>query len=191
VTAFFRDPDVFEALARRVIPALARSVNPIRVWSAGCASGAELYSVAVLLAQAGLLSRCTLLGTDCRPSAIALARSGIVDDAELAALPERLRAACFEAASDGRWRPVAAIRDHIRWKVADVTRGLEAGPWDLILWRNVAIYLRTDTAGALREALANSLCSGGFLVTGRAESMPQLRRVARGVYRSAGGDDGW
>ncbi len=77
VTEFFRDPAVFEAVRARVVPELAaRGRGPLRIWSAGCSSGEELYSLAILLAEAGLLAGSFLLGTDCRIEAVRQARSG-------------------------------------------------------------------------------------------------------------------
>jgi chemotaxis methyl-accepting protein methylase len=77
VTQFFRDADVFDALRALVLPELRASVHsPLRIWSIGCSNGAEIYSVAILLAEHGLLERCVLLGTDCRTDAVEQASRG-------------------------------------------------------------------------------------------------------------------
>ena len=83
VTEFFRDAAVFEGIRTEVMPALAARGGQLRIWSAGCSSGEELYSVAILLAEAGLLARSFLLGTDCRIEAIRQARSALYNAAAL------------------------------------------------------------------------------------------------------------
>src|SRR5207248_1961585 len=85
VTSFFRDAAVFKHLAEHVLPALPRA-NP-RIWSAGCSDGGELYSVAMLMAELGLLEGAVLLGSDCRPPAVACAREGRYDLAAVRDVP--------------------------------------------------------------------------------------------------------
>jgi len=87
VTSFFRDPTVFEALGHTVIPRLLSQKKGPRIWSAGCSEGQELYSAAMLLAERGGLQRSTLLGTDCRPDALARDREGCYDHFSLRTLP--------------------------------------------------------------------------------------------------------
>ena len=79
VTEFFREPAVFDFLRTQVLPVLAGGNRRLRIWSAACSSGAELYSMAILLSETGLLERSYLLGTDCRGDAIERARLGLYD----------------------------------------------------------------------------------------------------------------
>ena len=82
VTEFFRDPAVFEAVRARVVPELAACRRgPLRICSAGCSSGEELYSLAILLAEAGVLAGSFLLGTDCRIEAVRQASAGVYNAA--------------------------------------------------------------------------------------------------------------
>jgi chemotaxis methyl-accepting protein methylase len=185
VTGFFRDTAVFEGLRDKVLPSLAGRPGPLRVWSAACSTGAELYSVAILLAEAGLLDRSFLLGTDCRGDAIDRARLGLYDATTLTLVRRATRDKYFEPAGQ-RWRPVAALRRQVRWKVADLARSIEAGPWALILWRNLAIYLTPDLVAAIWRRLAEALAPGGFLVVGKAERPPAslgLSALRRGIYQ--------
>ncbi len=187
VTAFFRDTDVFDALRERVVPVLAERVDRIRVWSAGCASGDELYSFAILLSEGALLERAYLLGTDCRSDVIEAARTAVHDYSITGA--DRLLLKYFEAAADKAWRPVDCLRRTIEWKVADVLRGAEAGPWHVIFWRNAAIYLNPGPAAAVCRRLVSELSPGGFLVLGKAERPPSdagLVPVSRCIYRKRG-----
>jgi chemotaxis protein methyltransferase CheR len=188
VSQFFRDPLVFETLRTSVIPELAARPRPLRVASIGCASGAELYSVAMMLAEAGALDRSSLRGFDCRPSAINLARRGLFAGDALGDLDLGLRSRYFEPVGDG-WRVVDAIRHRTNWRVLDATRDCPAGPWDIVLCRNLVIYLQTRAADLLFERLSEQLGPGGWLVVGHAERPPaslKLTQLARCVYRTHG-----
>jgi chemotaxis methyl-accepting protein methylase len=184
VTSFYRDPAVFERLREQVLPTLlARAVGgpmrPLRVWSIGCADGAELYSVAMLLDDAGALEGSELLGTDCRPEAIRRARIASYDFDALRSLPEPLRARYFVAErASGRYHVRRELCDDARWRVADILAAHEPGLWDLILCRNVAMYMRSAVLGALWARLGASLAPGGVLVLGKAERPIGLRRLA-------------
>lgn len=187
VTDFFRDQPVFDALRRQVLPELARPARPLRIWSAGCSSGAELYSVAILLDQAGLLAKSHLLGTDCREDAITDARECLYSSHELRGMEPSPRRRHFEPVG-ALWRPIEPLRRRVHWKVADLNRGVEDGPWDMILWRNMAIYLTAEAAGPIWRGLVSALAHGGVLVVGKAERPPvelPLTCMARCIYRAA------
>jgi chemotaxis protein methyltransferase CheR len=188
VSDFFRDPMVFRTLQTHVIPGLAELPRPLRLASVGCSSGAELYSVAMLLGQANLLHRSHLLGIDCRPAAVEFARAGLFADSALTGLDEGLRARYLDVVPGGG-RVVATLRQHTAWRVLDATRECPPGPWDVVLCRNVVIYLQDGAGQALFERLTRQLAPGGFLVVGNAERPPAslgLTQVARSVYRTHG-----
>lgn len=171
VTEFFRDPSVFESIRTGILPGLAARKKNVRIWSVACSSGAELYSMAILLSEAGLLEGSFLLGTDCRGDAIEQARAGLYEAGELQFLDPSLRSRYFLSHS-GLIRPVEALRNRIIWKTADVLNGPEQGPWDIILWRNVAIYLEPKSAAAIWNGFVPVLAPGGVLVAGKAERPP-------------------
>jgi chemotaxis methyl-accepting protein methylase len=185
VTEFCRDPAVFAYLREYVLPQLGWAPHVPRIWSAACSEGQELYSVAACLAELDLLERCELLGTDCRPEAIARARAGEYAS-EAAAKPPAAwqRAHLFPAAGRARIHP--RLRTAVTWRVADLLTAVESGPWDLIFCRNMAIYLEPDVAAALWRRLASQLAPGGCLVTGKAENpIPSapLERAGPCLYR--------
>lgn len=184
VTAFARDERVFEAVKLQALPRLVEREGGLRVWSAGCADGEELFTVALLLAEAGLLERAELLGTDCRRDVILRASLACYPDHDLAPLPGALRDRYFAGTADGR-HPVREVTSRVGWKVADLTCMVEKGPWDIILCRNLAIYLRREAGERLWRSLAGELREGGFLVTGKAEhpACPGLVRIGPSLYR--------
>lgn len=171
VTDFFRDPIVFDGLRLTVLPELSNRPGPLRIWSAACSSGPELYSLAILLAEAGLLDRSFLLGTDCRTDAIAVAQRGTYTEAQVRSLPARIRTDYFESDEEG-WRVAGRLRERVHWHVSDLWSGAEAGPWDIIVWRNAAIYLKPAPVARMISALVAALRVGGFLVLGKAERPP-------------------
>ena len=187
-TEFFREPDAFDFLRAQALPALAGSNRRLRIWSAACSTGAELYSVAMLLSEAGLLERSCLLGTDCRGDAIERAGRGLYDAPLLKLVPRATREQFFEPAG-GQWRPIEPLRRQVHWKVADLLAGVEEGPWDIILWRNAAIYLQPCPADSLWRRLVSVLAPGGLLIAGKADRPPHdagLTPAARCVYRLTG-----
>lgn len=188
VTDFFRDRPVFEQLQRGVLPELWARHGRLRVWSAACSNGAELYSVAMLLARAGRLADCELLGTDCRADAIEEARRGVFRGEELARMEQEWREVFFEITGEiGTIDPL--LRQATRWKVGNLFGAMERGPWHLILWRNMAIYLENERAEEIWTRLFDQLAPGGFLVAGKADHPPKwlrLTRVAPCIYRKRG-----
>jgi chemotaxis protein methyltransferase CheR len=186
-TSFCRDPKVFRELGAVVLPELTRRFGLLRAWSAACSDGPELYSLAVLLAEAGRLRSCDLLGTDCRPEAIRRARTGSYPEAMLAALAPMSRIAYFDP-DEGRLQASAILKAPISWKRASLFSGPEPGPWHLIMWRNMAIYLDSAAADDIWGRLVAELAPGGILVTGKAELPPRSLRLARVgscIYRKA------
>jgi chemotaxis methyl-accepting protein methylase len=185
VTSFFRDPAVFASLRETIMPELLTRSPAPRIWSVGCSDGAELYSMAILLAERGAFQRCSLLGTDCRRDAIARAREGSYTPEGLAGVSEELKSRYF-AFDDSRWRVRPYMRAAVQWRQGNVLNTPEPGGWDLISCRNMAIYLQPTAAGQLWAQLENSLRPGGFLVLGKAErpyGATGLKTVAPCVYR--------
>ena len=187
VSAFFRDPLLFELLAEEILPEmLARKAaagdRSLRVWSAGCATGEEPYSVAILLQD--LLRReaspptVTILATDVDAAALQRARGALYGEAAVANVRHGLLAAAFEP-QDGGWRVADPIARAVTFAVHDLLDPRTAAPaesvfgsFDLVLCRNVLIYFETAWQEAACERLYRSLVDGGVLALGRTESLP-------------------
>ncbi|MEA2249540.1 MAG: chemotaxis protein methyltransferase CheR [Solirubrobacteraceae bacterium] len=165
-SGFFRDPDQFEALEQRVLPRLLEHVARLRVWSAGCATGLELLSLAVVLDRLGALEHAHLLGSDLLEENVQVARAG----------------------ADAVTEITPAIRAKPRWERRDlVGEPPPGGHWDLVLCRNVAIYLQPEAKARLHRNLADALARGGVLMIGRSERLSDpaalgLRRLEPHVY---------
>jgi chemotaxis methyl-accepting protein methylase len=187
VSDFFRDPPVFDFLRQSTLPSLLSARSGLRVCSLGVSHGQELYSVAMLLAEFSALERSALLGVDCRQDAIAHAAVGRFDERELSGLEEHLRERYF-IAEGSRWRIRAELRDRISWRTGDAFSLAQEEFWDVILFRNVAIYLETEAHAPLWRQIGKQLADGGVLVTGKAEQPPAsagLRRITPCIYQRA------
>ena len=193
----FRDAGVFRELRDRVLPSLAAGRCGLNVWSVGCSNGAELMSVALLLAERGIAAGSRLRGTDCRRAVIEDARARAVISIG-PAVRERVPTLAPWLESPGYATAVNRAEWCVEDALAEASRpvpgpGACAEPtskWDVILCRNVAIYLDTPAAAALWERLARALAPGGVLVTGKAEKPPgrlPLVRLAKCIYQLEGG----
>ena len=142
----------------------------------------------MLLAEAGLLPGARLLGIDCRADAVTAARIGWYDEPALTGVDGDARARYLTETAGG-WQVAGQLRRRTRWVQADATRRVPAGPWDMILCRNLAIYLTPAASAALFTRLAAALVPGGHLVVGKAERPPAglgLTLAGRCVYERHG-----
>jgi len=185
VSEFFRDRTVFDYLESRVLPELMRTRYGLRVCSAGASGGQELYSVAMLLAEAGLLEHSELIGVDCRADAIERAGAGLFGADDMDGVESGRRDRFFHPAG-ARWAVRPELKKRIRWETCDLLSFEAGGACDLILFRNVAIYFKADHGMAVWTRLCAQLTPGGFIMTGKAETPPSslpLTRVAPSIYR--------
>lgn len=170
-TAFFRDRQVFDELQRHVLPELLGRVDRPRVWSAACSDGAELYSMAMMFDRLGAEPP-VFLGTDCRASAIARAREGLYPLSATAEMPmEFVRNHVRLSGNTATVSP--EIREKVSWAKADLLTQSIDSHWDLILCRNLAIYLAPEAMDRLWKKLSAAIRPGGYLIVGRAEK-PRL-----------------
>jgi chemotaxis protein methyltransferase CheR len=184
VSSFFRDTKVFDYMRESGLRSLLQSRRGVSVMSAGVSNGCELYSVAMLLAEAGVLERSTLLGVDCRTDAIKQASEGRFQGSELAEMQQCLREQYFRLEGTS-YRARTFLRHAIQWRCADLMTYIPPAS-DLILFRNVAIYLEDGFAAPVWDRLCSALTTGGFLLTGKAEKPPPglpLQCVSPSVYR--------
>ena len=186
ISRFYRDRAVFDALRNSIIPdlaaaALSRRQAALRVWCAGCASGEEVYSLA--LAWAFELQdrfprlRLDLLGTDAEPMMIARARRGCYQPGSLKDLPDRWRREGFEQ-RDHLLCIKQSVRRMGRWTVQDITRRMPDGRFDLICCRNMAFtYFDEAAQTQVLDRLADRITSDGVLVIGAHERLPHDDRL--------------
>jgi chemotaxis methyl-accepting protein methylase len=184
VTKLFRNWEVYASLAAKVVPELWYRPSPrIRVWSAGCSSGDEPYSLAILFhrfaAVNGVLSRIarvSVLGTDIDRQCLDAAARGEFEESDFMETPAELRSRYFSPTEPFTVAP--AIRDIVRFQSRDLLNEVPPpGPHDLISCRNVLIYFDRETQERLFETFYHALAPDGFLVLGKVETI-------LGKYRS-------
>ncbi len=177
VTKLFRNWDAWQVLLERVVrPRIAGSGRPVRVWSAGTATGEEAYSVAALLhaefAAHGELAaaRAEVVGTDVDRASLATASEGVYGPAAFDEVPPALRDRYFAPGSPAAVRP--ELRAITRFAHHDLLRGTAPpGPWDLIICRNVVIYFDRDSQEQLFARFHDVLAPGGALFLGKVETL--------------------
>jgi two-component system CheB/CheR fusion protein len=177
VTSFFRDPDAWEVLARDFVPALLERKNrgePVRVWTAGCASGQETYTVMMVLAEAmgieDFRQRVKVYATDADNEALAIARQGTYDDAELDELPAGFRDRYFER-TGGRWTFRVELRRQVIFGRHDLVQDAPISHLDLLTCRNVLMYFNTEVQARILARFHFALAPQGVLFLGKAEMM--------------------
>lgn len=177
-TYFFREPAQLQAFVEEIVPDLMarKPVKKIRIWSAGCSSGEEAYSIAMLLEEAGWYDHAAfeIFASDINQQVLAKARKGHYRENAFRATPPLMREKYFTRESDGSWR----VRDEIRNRVSfgrlnlyDEARVSLLGQLDVVFCRNVIIYFERPLQEALFRRFHDALLPGGFLVLGKVEAL--------------------
>jgi chemotaxis protein methyltransferase CheR len=198
-TYFFRDRAPFDTLQRHALPELAQrrqKSKRLRIWSAGCSTGQEVYSLSMLFAEdpskwAGWTV--DILGTDVSTSCVDRARAGAYSQFEVQrglGINQMIR--WFEESADG-WRAVEPLRKPIRFQVHNILEPApHPGDFDIVLCRNVLLYLSPEKKALAFERIASAMAEDGWLMLGAGETViGQTSKLgsdinARGLYRLTG-----
>jgi chemotaxis protein methyltransferase CheR len=178
VTKLFRNWETYAAVVEKVIPTLWERDEPISVWSAGCSSGEEPYSVAALFHQHAekngrlgeLPQRVRVLGSDIDARCLQAAERGHFEEGDFADTPAELRQRYFDARAP--FTIAADVKRLVRFERRDLlAEAPPGGPHHLIFCRNVLIYFDRATQERLFESFRRALAPGGFLVLGKVETL--------------------
>jgi len=201
VTEMFRDPPFYRAVREKVVPVL-KTFPFVKMWHAGCATGEEVYSMAILLDEENFLSRGRIYGTDFNKQSLDLAQKGVYAAKNIESYAANYRAVggkrdlseYFTAGYD-----FAMVKDRLKEHVTFsyhnlVTDGV-FGEMNLICCRNVLIYFDQTLQSRVLSLLADSLRHGGFLCLGSKESMRfspvqsqfEVVDLKQRIYRKCGG----
>ncbi len=184
-TSFFRFPQQFEALRDKVIPRILSdrpesAASRFRVWSAGCSTGEEPYTIGMTLLGSELPRlgyECEILGTDVSTNALERAREGVYPARALANLSQNTIQQWFEPAAQGH-RPVSDVRGLCEFHYHNLIK--EPYPlafmsgWDVIFCRNVTIYFRMESTRRVVDHFFDALNPGGFLFIGHSETLTSI-----------------
>ena len=198
-TYFFRDRAPFDVLQRLALPELAQrraKSKRLRIWSAGCSTGQEVYSLSMLFAEDPEKWRgwtIDILGTDVSTLCVDRARAGTYTQFEVQrglGINQMIR--WFEEAADG-WRAVEGLRKPVRFQVHNILEpSPHPGDFDIVLCRNVLLYLCPEKKTLAFERIASAMADDGWLMLGAGETViGQTNKLgadvnARGLYRLVG-----
>ncbi len=177
VTSVFRDPEFYLALRQKVVP-LVKSYPFVRVWHAGCATGEEVYSMAIVLLEEGLYDRSRIYATDMNAVVLARAREGIIGAADLAEYESNYRIAggkaqlsdYLTAKYDGAiFR--GSLKKNIVFAEHTLVTDSSFNEFNIVFCRNVMIYFNTALQARVHDLLYASLRRLGVLALGRKESL--------------------
>ena len=177
VTEMFRDPGFYQALRTKVLPVLATYPH-IRIWHAGCATGEEVYSMAILLKEEGLLHKTLQYATDINPQVLETARKGIYRQSNMKQYSANYMASGgkqnfsdYYIANYDHVQFDAALRERTIYSTHNLVSDSSFNEFQLILCRNVLIYFEKDLQAKVFQLFDNSLERLGFLALGAKETI--------------------
>ncbi len=190
VSEWFRNPEQFQALEREILPDLLERFGTIKIWSAGCSIGCEIYSVLIILDRLGALGRCELLGTDLDDRALEQARDAWFLPSEQKGLSPELIRAYFDADVRDRIRFKPALAGLVTFERHNLLSDPAPMGCHLAICRNVVIYFTEESKALIHRSLLNSMPKGGILFVGSTERIFRYRdlgleQVRTFFYRKA------
>lgn len=179
VSEFFRNPEVFRLIENEIIPSIVKygsesSIKSIRVWSAGCASGEEAYSLAILfhrfLKPNFEKYRIDIIGTDIDSRSLEKAKKGIYNESSLKNVSSNIKDNYFLKNGD-KYQITDQLKKLAHFKHHDLISGPKIKQFDIIICRNVMIYFKKEIQEQLQLNFYQSLEKGGFFIIGKAETL--------------------
>lgn len=181
VTGFFRDREVFGSLERGYVPALidekeTSGLGAVRAWSAGCATGEEAYSMAMMIdhtvSKVSPNMHIEVFGTDVSEDSCRTARKGVYSEERIEGLPADMRESYFER--EGRsWKVTSRLRSLVRYRSHDLFTASPYSHLDLIMCRNVLIHFEHEVREDIITNFFRSLQDRGLLVLGKSEALSE------------------
>jgi chemotaxis protein methyltransferase CheR len=191
-TYFFRDPALFDVIRDRIVPQILQersAEGPMVIWSAGCASGEEPYSLAILMDQLDLCDRTHIVATDLSRTAIETAKRGVYREWSFRGSSEPWRERWFHA-NGTRWVISPRLRARVQFAVQSLTQPASSpippSGADLIVCRNVLIYFDAETVARVVRNLVGALAPTGWLVTAPSDPFPPTDLGLERVMTPAG-----
>jgi two-component system, chemotaxis family, CheB/CheR fusion protein len=202
VTSFFRDPQIWKYVAEEVVPAIAERAEHrlVRIWSAGCASGEEAYTMAMLLAERlgreAFLENVKIYATDVDEEALAEARAAVYARPKMEGVPEDLGARYFEQVGGGqRFVFDKDLRRSVIFGRHNLVADAPISRIDLLVCRNTLMYLNAETQAQVLNNLHFALNDDGYLLLGKAEMLFTKQKsfvavdLKRRVFRKVPGEE--
>ncbi len=177
VTEMFRDPTFYQAIRKHVIPIL-KTFPFLKIWHAGCSTGEEVYSMAIVLKEEGLYERAQIYATDMNQTVLKKAKEGIFPINRLKQYTENYQKSggqeSFSDYYDAHYEHAivdSSLKQNILFSDHNLATDGVFGEMNLIMCRNVLIYFTRELQNRALELFANSLCEGGILCLGSKETI--------------------
>ena len=172
VTHFFRNADTFEEIKKKVIPLLSQNNAKVKIWSAGCADGAEPYTLAMILQNMGLPpSQVRITATDYNPESLEMAKKAIYPKEYDREMPSQYKKYLITRQSDNMYEIDSQLKNYIEFKVhnliTDDLKVIGLNTYNLILCRNVMIYFNKEQQVLIYDKFYQALKKDGFFIVGR------------------------
>ena len=174
VSEFFRNPERFTELAEHVLPVLFRAGKRLRIWSAGCANGAEPYTVAMIIQESGYQPGVEIIGSDIDKDSLKRAASGLYNANEVRSVPRDFLDKYFRQ-RENDFHLADPIKRMVIFKRENLLYDDYEHECNLILCRNVVIYLTESAKNRLYHKFLRALVSGGYLMVGGTEPLLNYR----------------
>ncbi|HSV32210.1 MAG TPA: protein-glutamate O-methyltransferase CheR [Atribacteraceae bacterium] len=173
VSEFFRNPERFDDLEKRVIPELLSGAGSrLNVWSAGCSIGSEAYSIAILLTEMKVTKPFWIWATDIDEEILEKAQEAVFKELHLKNVPDHVLSSSFYPQTDGGFRIKPVLQKNVRFQKHDLLREPVKETFDLVVCRNVVIYFEEEAKKTAFRKLSDSLKKGGYLWIGSTERIP-------------------
>ena len=175
VSEFFRNPNHWEILRTQIIPDLLKEKSSFKIWSAGCSTGEEPYSLAILLQEYFPGQNSRIWATDLDQAVLKKARSGVYSEKAVQGVPPHLRKKYFKEESG--YQIVDSIKQMVKFEKQNLLTDRFSDGFDLILCRNVVIYFTEEAKDKLYRKFASALRKNGVLFIGSTEQIFQAREL--------------
>lgn len=172
VTEFFRDREVFTSVGQRVLPEILKKKTRVRIWCAGCSTGEEAYTYAMIVRDLMLLREidCTIIATDIDRTVLEKAKAGVYEGRSLKKMMPSQIKRFFNLRDDGKYEVKPDVMAMVRFSQHDLMSGVPAGRFlDLVSCRNVTIYFNEQQKADLARLIHSALTPGGYYVMGKTE----------------------
>ncbi|HNV43596.1 MAG TPA: protein-glutamate O-methyltransferase CheR [Exilispira sp.] len=170
-TYFFRSETQLEALSSVILPLIINRKGFARIWSAGCSTGEEPYSIAIVAKELGFYSKVDILATDINSDVIEAAKTGIYPERKLKYVKPEIMEKYFFKDTDDKYHIDKNLKNRITFKKHNLLTDIFPTELDIIFCRNVMIYFSRDIQKQIVKNFYNSLISGGFFFIGHAETL--------------------
>jgi len=178
VTEMFRDPSFWRELRDHIIPNILLNHDTVSIWHAGCSSGEEVFSMAILLKEMGILEKSKIIATDIDQSIVERAKSGVyqiknmdLNEKNYIRFQGQQSLSNYFDVVNGKAVMDKSLVDNVSFRIHDLVNGIVFNKFDLILCRNVMIYFNQSLQNEVLKKLHESLFRYGYLIVGSKESL--------------------